>query len=59
MARDFYEVLGVGKNADQPEIQRVPRQVVHLPAHRHRLHLQGDGAGHPGDPIEGKWPVLA
>ena len=44
---------------DQPEVERVAGQVVHLPAHRHRLHLQRDGAGHPGDPIERERPVLA
>ena len=28
MARDFYEVLGVGKNADQSEIQRAYRKLA-------------------------------
>ena len=37
------------RQADEPEIERVARQVVHLPAHRHRLHLQGDGAGNARD----------
>jgi curved DNA-binding protein len=28
MARDFYEVLGVERNADQPEIQRAYRRLA-------------------------------
>jgi curved DNA-binding protein len=28
MARDFYEVLGVGRNADQSEIQRAYRKLA-------------------------------
>jgi len=42
---------------DQPEIERVPGQVVHLPCHGNRLHLQPDGAGYACDPIECERPM--
>ena len=54
MARHQHEQRGRHKlgQSDQPEVERIAGQVVHLPGHRHRLHLQGYGAGNAGHPIE-------
>ena len=60
MAGDQHEQGGRDElnEADQSEIERIVRQVIHLPGHRHRLHLQGDGAEHPRQPIECERPVM-
>ena len=56
MARDQHEQRRRNElgQPDQAEIERIVGDVVHLPADRHRLHLQGDGAGDPRHPIEAR-----
>jgi hypothetical protein len=60
VAGDQHEQRGRDEldEADESEIERVVGDLVHLPGHRHRLHLQGDGAGYPRQPIERERPVL-
>ena len=60
MARDQHEQRGRDElgQPDEAEIERIVGDVVHLPGHRHRLHLQGDGAGDPRHPIKRERPVM-
>ena len=61
MARDQHEQRRRNElgQPDEPEIERIVGDVVHLPGDRDRLHLQGDGAGDPRHPIERERPVAA
>ena len=36
---------------DQAEVERPARQIIHLPAYGHGLHLNGQGDTQPGGPI--------